>query len=115
VVIRYGARLYLGSSLADRHAPIHNLVVSNLAGPAFPVFLAGAKLVRAYPMGPVMPGSGLNITVMSYLDSVDFGFLVCDKLLPDVWDLADLVVPAFDELRRSVAARPPASAESFAG
>ena len=48
-----------------------------------------------------MEGAGLNVTVMSYLDSLDIGFMVCDDLVPDVWDLADAVRPAFDELRRA--------------
>jgi len=92
------ARLYSSMNLADRHRPIHNLVISNVPGPPFPLYFAGAELKAAYPMGPVMEGAGLNITVMSYRDSVDFGFMVCDDLLPDVWDLADAVQPAFAEL-----------------
>ena len=61
--------------LADRHRPIHNLVVSNVPGPPFPLYLAGAELVAAYPMGPIMEGAGLNVTVLSYRDSIDFGFM----------------------------------------
>lgn len=102
-VMRWAARLYLRSGLTDHHPPLHNLTVSNVAGPGIPVFLGGARLVRAYPMGPVVEGSGLNITVMSYLDSIDIGFMVCDDAVPDVWDLADAVAPAFAELRAAVA------------
>jgi hypothetical protein len=54
-------------------------------------------------MGPVMEGAGLNITVMSYRNSVDFGFIVCRDLVPDVWDLADQVEPAFAELEKAAA------------
>jgi hypothetical protein len=101
LLMRLGAQLYLRSGLTGLHPPIHNLVVSNVPGPPFPVYLAGAQLVRAYPLGPVMEGAGLNVTVMSYLDSLDIGFMVCDDVVPDVWDLADAVQPAFDELRRA--------------
>jgi len=104
LVLRWAARLYLRSGLTDRHPPIHNVVISNVPGPPIPVFLAGAALVRAYPMGPVIEGAGLNITVMSFLDSIDIGFMVCDDAMPDVWDLADAVAPAFDELRAAVLA-----------
>jgi len=92
------SRLYSSMNLADRHRPIHNLVISNVPGPPFPLYFAGAELKAAYPMGPVMEGAGLNVTVMSYRDSVDFGFMVCDELVPDVWDVAACVEPAFREL-----------------
>ena len=49
-------------------------------------------------MGPVLEGAGLNITVMSYRDTVDFGFIAATDLVPDLWDLADAVPVAFDEL-----------------
>ena len=67
-------------------------------GPRFPLYLNGAKLQAIYPMGPVMEGAGLNVTVFSYLDSVDFGFLVDSELVPDVWELARATKDAFDEL-----------------
>ena len=54
------------SDLADSHRPIHNVIISNVPGPDFPLYYAGAELVAAYPMGPVMEGAGLNVTVMSY-------------------------------------------------
>ena len=92
------ARFYTRLKLADRHRPVLNLVISNVPGPPFPIYLAGAKLVAVYPMGPVLEGAGLNLTVMSYCGSVDFGFMVASNLMPDVWDLADAVHPAFEEL-----------------
>ena len=84
-------RLYSRLNLADRHPPIYNLVVSNVPGPDFPLYLDGAELVATYPMGPIMEGAGLNVTVLSYLDNVDFGFLASAELVPDVWDMADVV------------------------
>lgn len=92
------ARFYTRMKLADRHRPIQNLVISNVPGPSFPLYLAGAELVAAYPMGPVFEGAGLNITVLSYLGSIDFGFNAATNAVPDLWDLADCVAPAFAEL-----------------
>jgi WS/DGAT/MGAT family acyltransferase len=102
-IFNAGTALYTRLHLADHHRPIMNLLVSNVPGPTFPVYLAGAKLVRAYPMGPVLEGAGLNVTVMSYLDSVDFGFICCRDLVPDVWDLANAVEPAFEDLQKAAA------------
>jgi WS/DGAT/MGAT family acyltransferase len=92
------SRLYSSFGLAGSHRPIHNVIISNVPGPPFPLYYAGAELVAAYPMGPVMEGCGVNITVMSYRDSIDIGFMVDDGLVPDVWDLAEAVEPALAEL-----------------
>jgi WS/DGAT/MGAT family acyltransferase len=92
------ARLYSSLGLASGHRPIHNVVISNVPGPPFPLYYAGAKLLHALPMGPVMEGAGLNITVMSYEDNVDIGFMACRELVPDVWDLVDHVQDALAEL-----------------
>jgi len=94
------SRLYSSMHLANQHRPIHNLVISNVPGPPFPLYLAGAELVAAYPMGPIMDGAGLNITVLSYRDHIDIGFLADADLVPDIWEVADQVGPAFDELRQ---------------
>jgi WS/DGAT/MGAT family acyltransferase len=96
------ARLYSGMHLSDRHRPIHNVVISNVPGPPFPLYYAGAKAVYTLPMGPVMEGAGLNITVLSYMDSVDIGFMVCRELVPDVWSLVDHVQDAMVELLKAV-------------
>ncbi len=52
-----------------------------------------------YPISIIMPGMGLNITVLSYVDRVDFGFTVDPELIPDPWYLADGVPLALEELK----------------
>jgi len=91
-------RLYSQLNIADRHPPIYNLVVSNVPGPDFPLYLDGAELVATYPMGPISEGAGLNVTVLSYLDNVDFGFLASPELVPDVDVMAADVEVAMAEL-----------------
>jgi WS/DGAT/MGAT family acyltransferase len=97
-LINLAARLYMNSGLADSHRPVHNVIISNVPGPDFPLYYAGAELIAAYPMGPVMEGAGLNVTVMSYRGNIDIGFMVDDELVPDVWVMADAVEPALAEL-----------------
>jgi hypothetical protein len=97
-VFNLASRLYSGMNLANVHRPVHNLIVSNVPGPPFPLYFAGAEAVAAYPMGPVMEGCGLNVTVFSYQESVDIGFMVDKELVPDVWAMADAVEPALAEL-----------------
>ncbi|HKE72508.1 MAG TPA: wax ester/triacylglycerol synthase family O-acyltransferase [Acidimicrobiales bacterium] len=93
------ARVYSRLNVADRHKPLYNLVVSNVPGPDFRLYLDGAELVATYPLGPISEGAGLNVTVLSYMDNVDFGFLAGAELVPDVWDMADDVEKAMTELR----------------
>ena len=98
---------YSGRNLADRHPPAINLMVSNLPGPPFPLYLAGAELCHAYPMGPIMEGAGCNITMMSYRDSIDVGIIAAANLLPDPDQLARRIPAALAELAEAVAACPP--------
>jgi WS/DGAT/MGAT family acyltransferase len=96
-----GARLYGQLRLADRHPPVYNLVVSNVPGPQFPLYMAGAKLVSFYPMGPLNDGAGLNMTLISYLGTIHFGLVACPDLIPDVDHLAALIPPALEELKKA--------------
>jgi diacylglycerol O-acyltransferase / wax synthase len=100
------ARMYTGLRLAERHPVIHNLVISNVPGPPFPLYFAGAKLVGLNPLGPIFDGAGLNITVLSYVDNINWGFIACRELMPDLWDLADAIGQAQAELLKAAQALP---------
>ncbi|MEI7592280.1 MAG: wax ester/triacylglycerol synthase family O-acyltransferase [Actinomycetes bacterium] len=97
------ARLYSNSNSA-RHRPMFNVVISNVPGPPFPLYVAGSEVLNTYPMGPIFEGFGLNITLMSYRDRVDFGLLACPDLVPDVWRIADSLQHALQELRQAALA-----------
>jgi diacylglycerol O-acyltransferase / wax synthase len=91
-------RMYSRLRIADRAAPPFNLVISNVPGPNFPLYGAGAKLEHFYPVSAIADGVGLNITVQSYNGNLDFGF-VCDRdLVPDVWLMTDLLQESMAEL-----------------
>ena len=92
------ARLYSRMQLADRHRPIANLVISNVPGPDFPLYLGGAELECGFPLGPVMEGMGVNITIMSYRGIMYWGIISCPENMPRVWDLAADIPLALDEL-----------------
>lgn len=102
------ARMYTGLGLAARHPVIHNLVISNVPGPPFPLYFAGAKLVGLNPLGPVMDGAGLNITILSYVDNINWGLIACRELMPDLWDLADAIPEAQAELLKLAQSATPA-------
>lgn len=95
------ARLYSRMRWASSHRPLFNVTISNVPGPPFPLYSAGARLLANYPIGPIFDGGGLNMTVMSYLDQLDFGLLACPDVLDDVWDLADGLHAALHQLVES--------------
>jgi diacylglycerol O-acyltransferase / wax synthase len=93
------ARLNARLRLLERVSPF-NLIISNVPGPRVRLYYAGAPLLAYYPLSAIAHGQGLNITVMSYRDTMFLGLLACRELVPDLETLADHVV---DELRDLVA------------
>ena len=98
-------RLYSRLKLADRHRPPINLVVSNVPGPAQALYVAGARLLALWSMGPILEGIGLNVTVWSYLGQLNFGLVACPQAMPDLWGLTDHLHDALEELTKAAAAR----------
>ncbi len=100
------ARFYSRMRLADRHRPIANLVISNVPGPDFPLYLAGAELVAGFPLGPVMDGMGVNITIMSYRGVLYWGIHASPDTIPRIWNLTAAIPLALDELLRAAGEAP---------
>ena len=98
-LISLAARMYTAAGLDTRTPPVMNLIISNVPGPPFPIYCAGGMCESIYPMGPLLYGTGVNITVFSYRDKIDFGFMVCRDLVDEPWLLASSVDAAFAELR----------------
>lgn len=91
-------RSYSGLSLADRHRPVQNLIVSNVPGPPVPLYSAGATVKATYPLGPLIEGAGLNVTVISNMGNLDLAVMACRELVPDPWLVADGFVDGIDHL-----------------
>jgi diacylglycerol O-acyltransferase len=104
-VLTHAIEVYARSRLADQLPFLWNLVISNLPGPPVPLYLAGVKLLRLYPFGPVQHGSGLNLTVMSTADRLCVGALACKRMVPDVDDITNGFVAEIALLRRLADAR----------
>jgi WS/DGAT/MGAT family acyltransferase len=100
------ARAYTRLRLADRHRPIHSLVISNVPGPDFPLYLGGAEMIAAFPLGPVMDGAGLNVTVMSYRGVLNWGLIACADTVPGVASIAGAIAESLDELRSAAGLGP---------
>jgi len=99
------AQLYGASKLADIMPSTTNLTISNVMGPPFPLFCAGAKILAMYPVSIPVHGIALNITVQSYQDKLDFGITADRKAVPDIALLGDLMGKALAELKAAVEAK----------
>jgi len=86
-------------SLAAMRRPVWNLVISNVPGPQFPLYMAGARLEANYPISVITDGMGLNITVMSYDGHLDFGIVADREQMRDVWKLIDWLQESLAELK----------------
>jgi WS/DGAT/MGAT family acyltransferase len=75
-----------------------NTVISNVPGPPFPLYFAGARATGIFPGSLIVEAMGLNVTVISYIDRIDFGLAADPELVPDLWDMAEAIPAALAEL-----------------
>lgn len=92
------ARLATRFRLGDRVSLPINLIISNVPGPRESLYMGPARLAHYYPVSTVVEGQGLNITVQSYCDVLDFGLVACRELVPDLWDLLGYCLDEIDVL-----------------
>jgi diacylglycerol O-acyltransferase / wax synthase len=91
--------LYGKAKVADRIPQVANLVISNVPGPPMALYLAGARMLHNHPTSIVVHGMGLNVTVQSYDEWLDFGLMADGKAMPDVAEFAKCIDIAFDDIR----------------
>ena len=87
--------------VADWFPPV-STVISNVPGPREQLYLNGASLLGAYPVSAVFHGFALNITLVSYHDSLDFGIVACRSTVPRVQRLIDDLEQSLVELEEAV-------------
>jgi hypothetical protein len=83
----------------------YNLIVTNVPGPQFPLYLLGARLLAGFPQVPLFENQGLGIALFSYCGSLGFGFNADRDVVPDVHRFAAAVERGFAELRRAARVR----------
>jgi diacylglycerol O-acyltransferase / wax synthase len=112
ILVQILALLYSRSSLSDVLPPAANITVSNVPGPRQTLYAAGAELLHIFPVSISTHGIALNITVQSYRDQLDFGFIAGANIIPHVQVLCDTLPEEFDALEAAFA--PPATVKGAA-
>jgi WS/DGAT/MGAT family acyltransferase len=113
IVVQILALLYSRSSLSDVLPPAANITVSNVPGPRQTLYAAGAELLHIFPVSISTHGIALNITVQSYRDQLDFGFIAGANIIPHVQVLCDMLPEEFTALEAAYAP-PPADVKGAA-
>src|SRR5215470_2848046 len=99
-ILAFGLSEAAGATRADKVTrPLANFVLSNVPGPRTNLYLRGAKMLGIYPVSALGGGMGLNATLLSYSNSMDFGFVANGASMPDLDDVARYARDAFEALR----------------
>jgi len=85
----------------DGQNKVLNLPISNVPGPREHGRVGGALVTEIYSVGPLTTGSGLNITVWSYVDQLNISVLSDGATLADPHELTDAMIESFIEIRRA--------------
>jgi diacylglycerol O-acyltransferase len=94
-------RLFGWLAEKDGQNKVLNIPISNVPGPRDYGRVGGALVTEIYSVGPLTTGSGLNITVWSYVDQLNISVLSDGATLEDPHELTDAMIEAFVEIRRA--------------
>ncbi len=83
-----------------------NLVVTNVPGPQFPLYLLGRQMDAVYPMVPLAANQALGVAIMSYDGELNFGLNADFDAMPDVERIAELISASIAELAEAAATVP---------
>jgi hypothetical protein len=83
-----------------------NLIVTNVPGPPFPLYLLGARLLEGYPFVPMMANQGLGIALLSYDGGLYWGFNADRDAVADLHDLLGCFSDEFGALAKAAGVAP---------
>jgi WS/DGAT/MGAT family acyltransferase len=93
------------ASRSANGAPPYNMMVTNVPGPQFPLYLLGARLESLYSQVPIADATALGVALVSYDGKLCWGFNADLELVPDLEVFADLIEASFDQLSRAAGVR----------
>jgi diacylglycerol O-acyltransferase len=81
-----------------------NLLISNIPGARDAQYMGGCRLLAHFPLSAIFHGMGLNVTIVSYGDQVDWGIVLDPEQIDDAWGLCEAIKEAQAELLALTAA-----------
>ena len=95
------ARFYTRASIAKRHNPFFNVVITNVPGPQIPLYLAGHKLIVNMGTAPIFDGMGLIMPICSYNGTISISPTSATNLMPDLDDFTRFIRESANELEEA--------------
>ena len=83
--------------------PSYNVIVSNVPGPRTPLFDDYLPMHEFYSIGPILEGTGLNITAWSFRDNLSFSILSCHRVVPDPAEIKQGLIDALTAMKQAAA------------
>ncbi|WP_232358591.1 wax ester/triacylglycerol synthase domain-containing protein [Paraneptunicella aestuarii] len=102
VLIQSFALLFEILRISDWVRPIANILISNVPGPKEIRYFGESKLLAVYPISTIVPGGGVNITLLTYGDTANVGIVCSDRKIKSVENMALYFNDAFELLEKSV-------------
>jgi WS/DGAT/MGAT family acyltransferase len=90
--------LSLGARAAS--GPI-NMIVTNVPGPQFPLYMLGARLLELFPQVPLLESTGLGVAIFSYDGKLFWGFNADYELVPDLRSFVKAIDRSFQNIARA--------------
>lgn len=97
-LLSMGGKVISAWGLFDRMPPVANVMISSVPGPPIPLWLSGHRVVSAAPVGPLFGPFSLNITVLGFEESLEFGLLGCAQRFEDLAKLRDYLRDEVNDL-----------------
>jgi hypothetical protein len=102
IMIQTFALLFEALRVSAWMKPIGNILISNVPGPPEERFFGDSKLLAVYPISTIVPGGGVNITLLTYNNVANVGIVCCDTNIKSLENMAKYFNDAFELLEKAV-------------
>ena len=93
--------LYTDLKLSRFHSPVAHVITSNVPGPPETIYCAGSRVLSIHALAPLLEGTNLNITAVSYEDTLTVSIVACPDNVEDVASLAQSIEDVLGELKKA--------------